>query len=128
MALSFMAANAPGSAIKYSSDDIRTTIITEQPQYQAVEFEKYKYDDPKLKSLLNNNGGTLSGEKSQLTGMYHPALGDNGSDTLLRGFEYYDGVETSSYVFWNGSDDNGSFWTLCCYLDLRGGSYPSVDY
>ncbi|HDL03380.1 MAG TPA: hypothetical protein ENH25_04525, partial [candidate division Zixibacteria bacterium] len=122
------AADAVSGAKRYSSDDIRTTVITEQPQYQAVEFEKYNYGDPELESFLKNRGGLSSGDKSQLTGMYHPALGDNGSDTLLRGFEYYDGVESSSYVFWNGSDDNGSFWTLCCYLDLRGGSYPSVDY
>lgn len=58
----------------------------------------------------------------------HPALGDNGSGTLARLYEYYDGVSPVSYTTINGSDDDGATWTPCCWVDLYGGTYPSIDY
>ncbi|MEW5922426.1 MAG: thrombospondin type 3 repeat-containing protein [Candidatus Zixiibacteriota bacterium] len=112
----------------YSKDDVATTIISEEPQYQQMEFEKFQYGDEKLIELFRGMNNSVDGEKSAITAMLHPAIADNGADTLVRGFEYYDGVESDSYVFWNGSDNDGANWTSCCYLDLRGGIYPSIDY
>jgi len=60
--------------------------------------------------------------------MLHPALGDNGAMDLIRLYELYDGVAPLSLVNINGSDDDGANWTSCCWYDLAGATYPSVDY
>jgi len=126
--VSFAVSGEPPDAVKdYSSASLNNVLNTEAPHYQAVAYEKYPYGDDRLKEILTGSG-TAAGLKSADSGMCHPALGDNGSDTLIRGFEYYDGLDPLSYMFWNGSDDDGQNWTSCCYLDLRGGTYPSVDY
>jgi len=127
-AVSAFAGERPVAEKRYSSESVRDEIITEKPQYRAVEIESYMYGDEKLSEYFGDGGDAPSGTRLVPWGMYHPALGDNGSDTLVRGFEYYEGIDSLSYVFWNGSDDDGSNWTSCCYLDLRGGIYPSIDY
>ncbi len=58
----------------------------------------------------------------------HPALGDNGGDNLIRLYEFYDGVSPTPTMFVNGSTDDGSTWTDCCYYDLYGSTYPSVEF
>ena len=58
----------------------------------------------------------------------HPALGDNSNNILAKMYEYYDGVSPLSYIFIHGSNDDGESWTGCCWLDLYGASYPSIDY
>ncbi len=69
----------------------------------------------------------LPAEKTPSTpGQYHPALGDAFNDTLLLGYEYTDGVNPG-YVFWVYSTDNGSNWSTCCYHDLAGAEFPSID-
>lgn len=60
-------------------------------------------------------------------GRYHPALGDAFNDTVLLGYEYTDGVYPG-YVFWHYSTNNGANWSTCCYHDLAGAKYPSVDW
>ena len=57
----------------------------------------------------------------------HPALGDAANDTLIRGYQNHEGLP-DGYIWWNGSEDNGATWELCCAWDLFGATYPSVGY
>ncbi len=58
---------------------------------------------------------------------YHPALGDNG-DALARLYESYDGISPLSNIFISASADSGATWSNCCWVDLYGGRYPSLDF
>lgn len=57
----------------------------------------------------------------------HPSTAANGSGIMARMYEYYDGTFDSSYTYINGSLNYGTSWTSCCFLDLYGISYPSID-
>ncbi len=66
-------------------------------------------------------------EGSRAVTHLHPALGDAANDTLIRGYQNHEGLP-DGYIWWNGSEDNGDTWQLCCAWDLYGATYPSVDY
>ncbi|MGB5106681.1 MAG: thrombospondin type 3 repeat-containing protein [Candidatus Zixiibacteriota bacterium] len=58
----------------------------------------------------------------------HPSVAAAGTGVMARMYEYYDGVSDSSLTYINGSANYGTSWSSCCFLDLKGASFPSVDY
>ncbi|MDH3892314.1 MAG: hypothetical protein OEV49_14650 [candidate division Zixibacteria bacterium] len=55
----------------------------------------------------------------------HPALADNGSGDLVLAFREM--AEDGDHVYWQGSADDGAFWSSAVYWSgLR--DFPSVDY
>ncbi len=57
----------------------------------------------------------------------HPSTAANGSGVMARMYEYFNGAFDSSYTYINGSLNYGTSWSSCCFLDLYGSSYPSID-
>ena len=57
----------------------------------------------------------------------HPSVASNGSGIMARMYEYFDGVSDSSVTYINGSANFGTSWSGCCFLDLKGADYPSID-
>lgn len=114
------------SAKDYTSERVVTRVVTEQPLrlILADSYTQMSFADFTAEFGANEpDKGPASGADS-----LHPALGDNGGGTLARLYEYYDGVSPLSYVTINGSDDDGVTWTPCCWVDIYGGTYPSIDF
>lgn len=60
-----------------------------------------------------------------MTQNIHPAMADNGSGDLVMAFRLTE--EGSDAVYWQGSSDDGAFWSSAVYWSgLR--DFPSVDY
>lgn len=83
-----------------------------------------------LSELNANSDYSQEGTRDALdiASILHPALGDAGNDTLVRLYEGYDGVSPFSLIYINGSGDDLLSWTLCCWVELSGATYPSIDY
>jgi hypothetical protein len=84
-----------------------------------------------VRMLLDSKAMEISytgAESKSAVKRLYPALADAGTDTLARLYEYYDGVSPVSYLFINGSGDDGLTWSSCCWIDLYGGTYPSLDF
>lgn len=110
------------------AEQIRTITVVEQPKRQLLETRTLKFgfsdQTPKAEEASRREDLAVSGT----VGSLHPALADAGNDTLGRLYEYYDGVSPLSYLYINGSGNDGLNWSSCCWIDLYGGSYPSLDY
>jgi Dockerin type I domain len=107
------------------------TIITDQISTQTIH---QKLDSQmswmSFQEFIAEYGMMDTGLKADRDIAYyrHPALGDAGNDTLARLYEGYDGVSPLPLVYINGSQDNGANWEYCCWIDLAGGTFPSVEY
>jgi len=101
---------------KFEADDFVTGNRAKAHAIEKVRFNEY-LPDGQSKDLL-----------STATEELHPALADNNGDNLIRLFEFYDGVSPNATIFINGSTDDGLTWTDCCYYDLYGSTYPSVEF
>ncbi len=113
----------PAWAASYTAADVKTTFPKVQPRViqnipeQTVTYNEFVQSEPVGRQLL-------SAQRWR-----HPSVAANGSGVMARMYEYYDGVLfDSSYMYINGSANFGTSWAGCCFLDLRGGSYPSIDY
>lgn len=67
-------------------------------------------------------------DADQIEDYLHPSLADDGAGNLARLYEGYDGVSPFALIYINGSDDDGANWTGCCWVELSGAIYPSVEY
>jgi hypothetical protein len=93
-------------------------------QSSQVEIKFQRAEIELLDELRSGESGKAAGP----TAFRHPAIADDGSAMLLRGFEYYDGVSPLSVTYTNVSTDDGVNWGQCCYYSLLGASFPSVEY
>lgn len=60
-----------------------------------------------------------------ITQNIHPAMADNGSGDLVLAFRLAE--EDGDHVYWQGSSDDGGFWSSAVYWSgLR--DFPSIDY
>ncbi|MFH1891291.1 MAG: thrombospondin type 3 repeat-containing protein [Candidatus Zixiibacteriota bacterium] len=105
----------------YLTDKVSIRHVDEQPETATIERQKYEFSADQL--------SPTGGDKDANAVSYlHPALTDDGSGNLIRLYEFFDGVSPISTMFVNGSDDDGLNWTECCWYDLYGSTYPSLDY
>ncbi|MBD3217067.1 MAG: hypothetical protein GF310_02235 [candidate division Zixibacteria bacterium] len=111
----------------YSNAAITTIKITSSPETIELDsgMEWIPYTDFISEQALDNQA---KGDFQDILYYKHPALGDAFNDTLVRLYEGYDGVSPLSLIYINGSEDNGLNWTICCWAELTGGTYPSIDY
>ncbi|MCK4858112.1 MAG: hypothetical protein KAT58_09105, partial [candidate division Zixibacteria bacterium] len=112
----------------YSSGQLRTMSFTEEPIRVILGMEMTIISFSDFSAEAGSGMPADTPEKGRGIAYLHPALGDNGAGNLVRLYEYYDGVSPLSYIFINGSDDDGQNWQGCCWIDLYGGTYPSVDF
>gem|GEM_PF-757901 len=116
-----------GEALKsYDGSQVRTIPVAEAPQHQSVQIERISDPFGDLSSRMDDITGDQQTRDDPIAYL-HPALGDAGGGILLRMYEFYDGVSPLAYIFMNGSDDDGLNWTECCWYDLYGATYPSLD-
>jgi hypothetical protein len=94
-----------------------TIILPGEQTLSAAEFSKLS------ENWNRSSAGVLAAQKWQ-----HPTVAGTGSGVMARMYEYYDGGSDSSFTYINGSVNYGTTWSGCCFLDLRGASYPSIDY
>jgi hypothetical protein len=123
-------------SINIMADDL-TLIDREIPDAKSYNFESHSSKPPLVEERLQSPSPLIDmpqeffpsweNKKPSAPGRYHPALGDAFNDTVIFGYEYTDGVYPG-YVFWHYSTDNGANWSTCCYHDLAGAKYPSVDW
>lgn len=117
----FIGSTALVAAKNYRSADVRSVHVSAQPQLlPAVSEQTVSFSDLQHQWSSRN---LLAAQRWR-----HPSVAANGLGVMARVYEYYDGVFDSSYTYLNGSVNFGTSWTGCCFLDLYGGSYPSVDY
>jgi hypothetical protein len=111
----------------YSPTQFTTWKIGEQPQ--RVEFTdkmtSMSFED--FRAMFQSEQGPNTIDRSSVLQSLHPALGDNGSGIMARLYEYYGGISPSGNMCINGSNNNGVTWDTCCWVDLYGGTYPSLD-
>jgi len=85
-----------------------------------------KHFDPLQNDLFEESTPELKADFADFN--LHPALGDNLGGDLLLGYEAYTDTTLASTMYFNGSDNDGLSWTSCCYIDLYGSTYPSMDF
>ncbi len=108
-----------GAAAKnYPSVGVRSTDVSAQPEVISGIPEKIV------------EASDLASAKNPAAAQQwrHPSTAADGLGIMARLYEYYDGVFDSSYIYINGSGDSGQNWGGCCFLDLYGGTYPTIDY
>ena len=111
---------------KFDFNNIEIKHIVEQPiRTTEINQKKISYKDFKdqLEDCCNNEQPTTLS-----VNYLHPAIGDKPSGTLVRLYEYYDGVSPFSYIFISPSFDDGYNWDDCCWIDMYGGTYPCIEY
>lgn len=126
--MALVSVTARADTIKgYNKSNIIDSDITSLPETIKMEsgIEWISYTDFISELALENQ--TQRGVEDILY-YKHPALGDAGNDTLVRLYEGYDGVSPLSLIYINGSEDDGLNWTICCWAELTGGIYPSIEY
>jgi hypothetical protein len=112
--------------------DVKKSIVTCFNQVETEDVTK----EPMILQFASNDYKVSMGDCSEMyleSPLYaitylHPTLGDSGLGTLARMYEYYDGVSPLSYLFIQGSIDDGQSWTGCCWVDVYGCTYPSMEY
>jgi hypothetical protein len=114
---------APGEK-EYSPQQFTTSSVKERPEVVSLADQSQRMTFAEFSAEFGENVPAQGRAVDSL----HPALGDNGSGYLVRLYEYYDGVNPWSWVTINGSNDDGQTWTPCCWIDMNGGTYPSIDY
>jgi len=117
------------SSVKiYKADEVKTHIITEQPQKEMLPIEIKDFSSfgeaITISEGISSNVFNSKADEEYL----HPALGDNGSAHLGYIFEYYDGVSPTGYIYLNGSMDGGENWIIGQVSGVYNCSYPSIDY
>lgn len=115
--------------------------------YSADRAEFKIYDDSKIDSKSYravNEGMILSADRlikidESFTGLgidqgslrdvihLHPTIGDAFNDTLIRGYQNHETLP-DGYIWWNGSENDGASWDICCAWDMYGATYPEADY
>lgn len=108
---------------RYAPEHIRTTMVAERPQFQAVRLERIRFPDEDFPPFSG-----WDSDKSTTAGQLHPALADARNGYLIHGYELYGGGLPVCTLYWNASDDDGLNWSASCYIDLYSSKYPSVDY
>jgi len=111
----------------YTPDQLTTWKIDEQPQSMQFTSKMTSMSFENFRNMFQSERGSNANDRSSVTRLLHPALGDNGSGIMARLYEYYDGVSPSGNMCINGSNNNGVTWDTCCWIDLNGGTYPSLD-
>jgi hypothetical protein len=111
----------------YTSNQFTTWKIGEQPQ--RVEFPNkmtsMSFED--FRTMYKSELGANATDRSSATRSLHPALGDNGIGIMARLYEYYDGASPDNIMYINGSSNYGATWDTCCWIDMLGETYPSLD-
>ncbi len=90
------------------------------------EMTSMSFDE--FRAMFRSEQSAALGSFSYVTRTLHPALGDNGAGIMARLSEYHDGVSPTSWMCINGSSNSGVTWDTCCWIELLGGTYPSLDY
>ena len=118
-----------GTTVKmYDPNEVVTTIILQQPQRLLLSQAMTTMNFDEFRQAFGAGREPQGKARNLTTHWLHPALGDNGSGTMARLYEYYDGVSPISYIYINGSNDSGATWGSCCWIDLYGGTYPSLYF
>jgi hypothetical protein len=115
-------------AVTSSATEIRTSVISTSPQYVRFTEPMTSLKLSEFEKTMHANSDASSSRLLPLTRYQHPALGDNGSGILARLYEFFDSSSSAGFMKINGSADNGLNWGSCCWIDLYGGRYPSVDF
>jgi hypothetical protein len=107
----------------YTADLTLSKIRSEKPELMTV---KARQIDITKESFFETPDTSSDKDTKGITHL-HPALGDAGNGTLIRGYENHIGLP-EHYIWWNGSDDDGETWVGCCAWDIYDATYPSVGY
>ena len=124
MSTSSWASEQPKSEV-YKPDKLRDFPIINAPRQQSALLMGFDLTQPNPFGLATDSHGL---KDSRATSKRHPALGDNAAGYLLRSYEQYENGGPLSVLHWHGSDDDGASWATCCWIDLYGSTYPSIDY
>ncbi len=120
--VSAAASDQPSVSKKYADMSMENRVSAVKPDGVLLRADQLV----KLDENFPGFGSSQAGFDRAVTHL-HPALGDAANDTLIRGYQNHEGLP-EGYIWWNGSDDNGATWELCCAWDLYGATYPSVGY